>query len=230
MEAILTKLEQLIGVSVDLKNKPTLLTSAVVQVRNGKGRGFIVGPAHRDRYIVTAAHCVPRWRYPRPHLANGINELTFPNFVRPLGVKRGTVWAELCVLNLTDDIAVFRGPDDQELSDEADQYEQFTAKAMKVSAPPAAVESYRWLEVSGSKAWVLSLDDRWLPCSVHNGGRFLTLSGVEIKGGMSGSPILNAEGAAIGLISTGNEGYGKNKHPSLMDCLPPWLWRRLAKG
>jgi hypothetical protein len=33
---------------------------------------------------------------------------------------------------------------------------------------------------------------------------------------MSGSPILNADGAAIGLISTGNEGLGMKTH-SLSD-------------
>jgi hypothetical protein len=45
---------------------------------------------------------------------------------------------------------------------------------------------------------------------------------------MSGSPILNGDGAAIGLISTGSEGRGKNFHPSLEDCLPSWLWRELS--
>jgi hypothetical protein len=37
---------------------------------------------------------------------------------------------------------------------------------------------------------------------------------------MSGSPIIDIIGAAIGLVSTGGT-------PSLMDCLPPWLLREL---
>jgi len=42
---------------------------------------------------------------------------------------------------------------------------------------------------------------------------------------LSGSPIVDANGWAIGLISTS----GDNQHvsPSLMDCLPPWLLRKL---
>jgi hypothetical protein len=54
---------------------------AVVQV--GYGRGFVVGTPS-ERFIVTAAHCLPRSRYPRPHLANG----TLPRIIGPLGSKR----------------------------------------------------------------------------------------------------------------------------------------------
>jgi hypothetical protein len=43
---------------------------------------------------------------------------------------------------------------------------------------------------------------------------------------MSGSPILNGDGAAIGLISTGST--DSNINPSLSDCLPPWLLRKLV--
>ena len=45
---------------------------AVVQV--GDGRGFVVGAGEYDRYVITAAHCLPR--QPKPHLANGVPELT----------------------------------------------------------------------------------------------------------------------------------------------------------
>jgi hypothetical protein len=73
---------------------------------------------------------------------------------------------------------------------------------------------------------VLSLDGEWQSCTVHNGGRFLRITNHgknSIKGGMSGSPIIDATGAAIGLISTGDG----DMNPSLMDCLPPWLLRKL---
>jgi hypothetical protein len=50
-------------------NQPTLLTGAVVEV--GDGRGLIVGATDDTRYIITTAHCLPRWRYPRPHLELG---------------------------------------------------------------------------------------------------------------------------------------------------------------
>src|SRR5437868_13867612 len=77
----------------------------VVQV--GGGRGFVVG-SRADRFIITAAHCVPRKRYPYPILANSVPELTVPRIIGPLGSKRAalTISGELCHLSLTDDIAV----------------------------------------------------------------------------------------------------------------------------
>ena len=89
-------------------------------------------------------HCLPRCRYPFPHLANDGRELTFPRFIGPLGSKRSkhSIWGELCVLSLTDDIAVFAMPDNQTLGDEADEYEEFTATAMFVGDAPPLVPPY----------------------------------------------------------------------------------------
>ena len=55
---------------------------AIVQVGHG-GRGFIVGA--RDRFVVTAAHCVPIEHIPTPDMSNGPEQLTFPNIIGPLG-------------------------------------------------------------------------------------------------------------------------------------------------
>ncbi|MCK1417646.1 trypsin-like peptidase domain-containing protein [Bradyrhizobium sp. CW4] len=185
----------------------TFLTSAVVRVGRG-GRGFIVGTKGLARYVVTAAHCLPRSRYPRPNLANGSKQLAFSQIIGPLGSKP-TIWAELQVLNLIDDLAVFGELDDEVFSEE---YAKLTDTAMKAGVPPHQVEM---------PGWVLSLDCRWVPCTVQSGDRLLHISKAKIENGMSGSPILNAAGAAIGLISTGST------NPSLADCLPPWIWRRV---
>jgi hypothetical protein len=74
---------------------------AVVQV--GDGRGFVVGAGEYDRYVITAAHCLPR--QPKPHLANGVPELTYANLVGPLAKDERTIWAGLVVNNLVDDVA-----------------------------------------------------------------------------------------------------------------------------
>ncbi len=87
---------------------------AIVQVGHG-GRGFIVGA--RDRFVVTAAHCVPIEHIPTPDMSNGPEQLTFPNIIGPLG-ETPTIWCELCAYGLTDDIAAFCEPE----VDDQDQY------------------------------------------------------------------------------------------------------------
>jgi hypothetical protein len=56
---------------------------AVIRVGAKGGRGFIVsaGEDKDERYVITAAHCLPRSRYPSPRLANSATELTFRNFL-----------------------------------------------------------------------------------------------------------------------------------------------------
>jgi hypothetical protein len=212
---------QNVSITIDPPNtQPNFPTSAVVKV--GDGRGFIIG-SDKGRFVVTAAHCLPRSRYPSPHLANGVDELTIPRIMGPLGSKRA-IWAELCVLSLTDDLAVFTGPDGQEHSDRHHDYEQFTATAIPVGEPPPIDPSCEWGGVPGAPAWVLSLDCSWLPCTVYGNSRFLTVRGAKIRRGMSGSPIVDAAGAAIGLISTSSEeDHNINVHPCLAGCLPRWL-------
>jgi hypothetical protein len=215
---------------------PPFPIEAVVRIGDG-GRGFILEVAESCRYVVTAAHCLPAERLPTPHLANGIRELTFPEFIGSLAKRaKQTIWGELCVFSLTDDVAAFREPDGQELYKQAAEYGEFIdAVAFKIGAPPPLVPPYKWKTVPGTPAWVLSLDCTWMPCTVHTNGRFLTTRGTKIESGMSGSPILNANGAAIGLISTsagltGYDGFGDDRHPSLVDCLPPWLLRSGGEG
>lgn len=207
--------------------RPCETARAIVQVGSRDGRGFIVGRAQRSRYVVTAAHCLERSRFPQPNLAFHVREWTFPNVMGPIGTNRGTISAELCVFSLVDGVAVFGEPKGLEHEYEAHQYERFTAAAMPVAEPPTA-QACRWSNGSGSKGWVPALDGTWLSCSVHNSGGCLMLDGVEIKPEMSGSPIVNDDGAAIGVISAGERGGGYNDgHRSLMDCLPAWLWRKL---
>jgi hypothetical protein len=192
----------------------------VVKVGNG-GRGFVVN-AGDDRYIITAAHCVPPEGIPTPHLSNSVPDLTFPNIIGALG-GRQTIWGELCVYSLADDIAAFRAPDGQALYDECGRYEKFTDTATLIGRAPKA----RTPQDIGTPAYMLSLNGRWQRCAVHNSGRFLFLperDSARVKGGMSGSPILDENGAAIGLFSTSDGG------PGLSACLPPWLLRKLQKA
>jgi hypothetical protein len=210
--------------------RPTALAKAVVKVGSG-GRGFVVKLNDR-RYVITAAHCLPRSRWPYPILAHCSSDAFLPKMIGALDAKSCSISAEFCVVSLTDDLAVLGEPDNQAFGEAADQYEVFTqTAALTIGKPPTVAPAWEWNDVPAEPAFVLSLDrERWIPCTVRNiAGRHLTLAGAKIDGGMSGSPILNASGQAIGLISTGNGlAHGDNCHPSLRDCLPPWLLRKVG--
>jgi hypothetical protein len=196
-------------------------------IRVGGGRGFIAR-AGEARRIITAAHCLPFDRLPTPHLSNSARELTFAKIAGRLTAKQLTIWGELSAYSLTDDFAALTEPDGECGEQPYMRYETFTQQAMPIGVSPDAVAPHFWSEHPGSPAWTLSLAGEWQKCVVYNNGRFLTLdTDAKIDSGMSGSPIINENGAAIGVISTGNSGVGRNLHPSLSDCLPPWLLRKL---
>ena len=95
-------------------------------------------------------------------------------------------------------LGILRCSDNQDLRSEAHNYEVLTKKATILrigDAPP-----------SGS-AWLLSLKNVWFRCRLtHFGGpRSITDAAESIVPGMSGSPIVADDGAAIGVVccSTG---------------------------
>jgi hypothetical protein len=89
-----------------------------------------------------------------------------------------------------------------------------------------------------AKAWLLSLDRKWISCDVeHNGGLWNIRNAAKpgIQGGMSGSPIFNhRRTAAIGLVclSIGTKpGKGASEggpNPRLALDLPAWIAPRAA--
>ena len=206
------------------------LTASVVQV--GDGRGFMVESldafkrfepvSHR---IITAAHCLPN--LPPAHPMSYTEEHTFQKLLGPLDGGR-TVWAKCVFADPVADIAVLETPDSQALSDEADVFEELIeecSKAFRVKAPPA----------TRLHGWLLTLANVWAPCEVELFDRRLSITRANqgIMAGMSGSPILDDEGDAIGLVSTStNALHGVDTagdfEPCLSEALPGWLLRRLG--
>jgi hypothetical protein len=214
------------------------LTGSVVKV--GGGRGFVVADGDRNiaeggkSYVVTAAHCLPS--VPPPHLARYLEEATYPRLVGPLGAKP-SVTAACVFVDTMADIAVLGPPDNQELSDEHTQYEAFLSllPPFDIAAPPPRGRlrvpafdaddppAWRRLGEVSFPGRVLSLDGQWIDCNVRRlGGAFGIEPGKLVKSGMSGSPLISATGAALGVISTSNWAA------VLADSLPGWLLRALA--
>jgi hypothetical protein len=173
-------------------------TAAVVTV--GDGRGFVVEVNNKYfpypvRLITTAAHCLPEM--PPAITAMYLNEKTFTNLLGPLGEKP-SVTAECLFYDPVSDLAVLGPPDDQELSEHFDAYEDFTELLTPV--PMADTEA-------SGEAWLLSLENVWFRGRferINMGPLWLTEFEGKILGGMSGSPVLNSAGAAIGVVNLGD--------------------------
>jgi hypothetical protein len=195
------------------------LIDAVIRV--GAGRGFIIEAAGQ-RLVVTAGHCLPS--FPPCHGASYTDERTYPKLLGTLDDPKPTVWAECLYVDPIADIAILGTPDEQELYDEAEAYEEMT------SAPPAMRISPI---TARSDAWVLTLDGRWVGCTAEpppwgaSGALWVTEGEDLIQSGMSGSPILDHESHAIGAVccsnTAGNPTGVGNPNPRLTHALPGWL-------
>jgi hypothetical protein len=79
------------------------------------------------------------------------------------------------------------------------------------------------------EAWLLSLNGQWLSCIAEPvpDGLLLSKAARGIDGGMSGSPILNSDGEAIGvLVCSGGIGSLHTEggpNPRLAHHVPGWL-------
>jgi hypothetical protein len=184
-------------------------------IRVGDGRGFVV--EGRDRsLVITASHCLPH--LPPRHPAAHMHERMHRNLLGRLGSEL-TVWTEVLFVDPVADIAVLGEPDGQELYDECEAYFQLLPnEPLHMTNAPET-----------SRAWLLSLEGEWFGCEVwhHPEGPFWIRNAAQpIVGGMSGSPILNDDGAAIGVACTGEGGEG-GPNPCLAAHLPGWLAGKL---
>jgi len=230
---------------------------AVVAV--GTGRGFVVESrghfGSRDRYVITAAHCLPF--FPHCHGFSRPEGRTYEKLLAPLG-KQSSVWCESLFVDPIADIAVLASPESEMLYEQAAAYKALVEAAtpLKIAEPrskPIPEEPARLAElekqmgITGQVEWVqrecpaflLSLSNEWFSCTVwHFPNDMLNIENAAdaIAGGMSGSPIIAEDGSAIGVFCLGSGRPDDDRpsqggpNPRLMGNLPGWLLNQLADG
>jgi len=190
------------------------LTRGVLRV--GHGRGFVV-ELNGQRVVISAAHC---WGARLPH--NHVADYQVNRTRRLLGLLGGkqTVWTELLFGDPIADIAVLGAPDDQIFPEQYFAYEQLLDAMQPLAIADAPVET-RNKPGTGSMR-LLSLDGTWVEGQAERRGWCLWVRPAEITApGMSGSPIINSAGAAIGVVVSGGPGDS---------CLNPVIVDRLPAG
>lgn len=225
------------------------LSDASCVVKVGDGRGFIIKhswklptipPLHLagQEYttpefadcavVVTAAHCLPEL----PEILAHFNGIIYKGLLGTLDGKKSGIWAACVFVDPIADIAVLCGPDDQELPDEADAYDDLAGDVLPLEITDA----------QNGSGWVLSLAGKWTPTPIEVNRRFRpTLTIGPTVGGMSGSPILDGDGLAVGLVSSGTDhitASGKRitqkvesgGNPILTHALPGWVTGKACEG
>ena len=191
---------------------------AVITV--GEGRGFVVEGA-RQRLVITAAHCLPH--FPPCAAFSYLEERTYQGLLGLLG-EPPKVWAECLFADPIGDIAVLGSPDSQALSAQSEAYE-------------ALMDSTRPLIIADAPkkgcGWMLSLGRKWFRCDLmHQDSRVWIIGAAKnIEGGMSGSPIVDDDCSAIGVVCAGcgtdGERWPSGPNARLVHNLPGWLLQEL---
>jgi hypothetical protein len=200
-------------------NDQETTTAAILKV--GEGRGFVVESANQ-RLVITTAHCLP---YPPP--CASMSQSEEHTYQKLLGHIGGVpeVWAECLFADPISDIAVLGRPDDYAFYEESEAYEVLTA-----SMTPLAVAH----APNRGTGWIPSLDGHWFQCEVRhrNGPLWIVRAAKEIKGTMSGSPIVDNKCSAIAVLCaiggiSGEQNREGGPNPRLARNLPGWLLQEL---
>lgn len=200
------------------------MRSAVVKV--GFGRGFVVEAVHPHwtRVVVTAARCLPD----RPMSFGLMNDADspYPGLLGALHEPLPTVAASCVFMDTVADIAVLVGPKSPKV-----MFNQVDAYDVLIKPLPTLLMRTETESLTSVK--VLALDGQWIDAQITSralGGLVLDLP-ERIRGGMVGSPIVDADGRVVGVVSS-NDDDSVAIHPGLQPCLardlPVWLVEALS--
>jgi hypothetical protein len=173
----------------------------VLIIRVGRGCGFVVEISGK-RLVLSAAHCLPVFRkYKDLALCTEL--------IGPLG-EIPTVAGKCLSIDVINDLAVIGPP----------SYPHCAAfDRMVLSANPFAIAAAK-----EGRGWVMTLDGRWEAICIDRvvGLSLQILLQREINlAGMSGSPIVNEDGSAVGLVAC--QGERSARGPHLVAALPAGL-------
>ncbi len=194
--------------------------AATVWLPRKCGQGVLVPGG----FILTAAHCIGEWSMDGGMALGDVH-------LESVETKAGASFLmRVCAVEPVADIAVLAAADSQELSDDADGFDQFceATQALEVSADDFDVDSPVEVHVfTHRNTWIQSTATRY-GFPGEPAGAFVTiLSERNVEGGTSGGPVIDTSGRLVGLVSVAGGTKGSSKEGTMPRphlALPRWIW------
>ena len=202
--------------SEDLDRVKADVTEATVQLPKLGGLGVLVP----GNLILTAAHCIS-WES-----SGGMMLGDF--YIEEVECREHRVKVRPLAVEPVSDIAVLGGLDNQEFNQEATAFDAFCENTKPISIcteVPLDVE-FRVYFLTHEGLWIGAEARRWhddSPCLW-----FDVDAGKAIRGGTSGSAIVNEQGKLVGIVSNAVGAGGRTPCPHL--ALPVWAIRQIMEA
>lgn len=200
----------------DLRRLKNDVAEATVQLPKLGGLGVLVP----GNLILTAAHCIS-WES-----SGGMMLGDF--YIEDVECREHRVKVRPLAVEPVSDIAVLGGLDNQEFNQEATAFDAFCENTKPISIcteVPLDVE-FRVYFLTHEGLWIGAEARRWhddSPCLW-----FDVDAGKAIRGGTSGSAIVNEQGKLVGIVSNAVGAGGRTPCPHL--ALPVWAIRQIMEA
>jgi hypothetical protein len=191
--------------------------NATVTLIKRKGQGILI----RNQMILTACHCV---NY-RLTVKMALYE---EYYFEEIKTQKGNLKVSPICLEPVSDIAVLGGLDGQEFYDDYIEFERFCAETK-----PVPICRNKLVVGHEFKIFIYTHEKKWITgvgcLSFPESAMILIKADEAIKGGTSGSGIINEKGELVGIVSRSSEqNYdGTASHPLL--AIPLWVCRKIYK-
>lgn len=210
------------------------IPQAVVKIKGKQGQGVLV----RNKLVITAAHCIS-WS------SNGSMVLG-DYFIEEIEAEGGRELklAPIIVEPMTD-LAVLGSLDGQEFPLEDDAFDNFCEMTTpaKISRNPFRADKVKIIQHQGFRPLreyefrihIYTHEGCWIQGTAsvrHDSPMMFVKTDHVVKGGTSGSPILNDYGELVGIVSTawGESGVEREGiHPIIRRALPVWIYNEITK-
>jgi hypothetical protein len=188
--------------------------NATVTLTKKGGQGILI----RNQMILTACHCIE-------YSIAGTMALG-EYYLEGILTKKGNLKVTPIFLDPVADIAVLGGLDGQEFYEEYNQFEEFCRNTPPVKICRNKLEVDKKFKIfiyTHEKKWITGIASLGIP-----GSHMLWIKADEaIKGGTSGSGVINEIGEIVGIVSwTSEQDFtGGAQRPLL--ALPLWVCRKI---